>query len=334
MNLIDLEVILSRTRDFSANDNTMWGIMLELFRDEYKKNNVKINTNFGMKTLREEWPMFSMAYVGKTSMTYDQITHQGIGLATLIADLLPLATEIITRYPDYCLFTNNCQNFVKYLLEALCPDATIPDTIETVLFRLQEISINLKGTCGILPGTYPQSRILSGNCDSFVTASSTSWWTATETSWLTAANYSLITMEKISQHGEDTITAEFLGDGQNIPRMQRIAGRGFAAFQRRLIGKKALFNASQVGDVRRMRMLLGINVNTEIKHKIWTDGLELGGREWLCGRGAMAAASRCRRQVEGFNLGTDAAEPGGRDGPSGSRQVFGGGGRRRRRVEE
>ena len=29
----------------------------------------------------------------------------------------------------------------------------------------------------------------------------------------------------------------------------------------------------------------------------------------------------------------DAAEPGGRDGPSGSRQVFGAGGWRRRRVE-
>ena len=263
MSLIDLQVILSRTRDFGANDNTMWGTMLELFRDEDKKNNVNIK-DFGMKTLREEWPMFSMAYVGKTSMTYEQIKHQGIYLATLIADL-PLAIEIVTRYPDYRLFTNNCQNFVKYLLEALCPDAPIPNTIESVLFGLQEIS------CGIIPGAYPPSSILSADCDSFVTASGTSWWTATETSCLTAANYSLITMENISQYGEDAITGEFPGDGQNIPRRQRIAGKGFAAFQRRLIGRKALIDASRVGDVERVKKLLGINVNTEIKDKYgWT----------------------------------------------------------------
>jgi len=213
MSLIDPEVILSQMRDFSVNDNTMWGTILELFCDEYNKNNDNINTNCGMKTLREELPMFSM-YGGKTSMTDDQITHQGIHLATLIADL-PLANKIVTRYPDYHLFTNNCQNFVKYLLEALCSIAPIPNTIETVLFGLQEISLNLKGTCGIIPRTYLQSSILSGDCDSFVTASGTSWWTATETSWLTAAIYSLITMENISQYGEDTITAEFTGDGKN-----------------------------------------------------------------------------------------------------------------------
>ena len=78
MNLLDLQVFLSRIRQFGANDNTVLGIMYELFREPNNKNNVNINTKFGMKSLKEEWPMFSMAYIGRTSMTHEQIKGEGI----------------------------------------------------------------------------------------------------------------------------------------------------------------------------------------------------------------------------------------------------------------
>lgn len=33
---------------------------------------------------------------------------------------MDIATNIITKYPDYAAFTNNCQNFVLYLLQYAC----------------------------------------------------------------------------------------------------------------------------------------------------------------------------------------------------------------------
>lgn len=78
MNLIDLQVIFSRTREFGAKDNTMLGSMYELHRQENNKNTVNINTKFGLNTLRDNWPMFSMAYVGQTEMTHEQIEQKGI----------------------------------------------------------------------------------------------------------------------------------------------------------------------------------------------------------------------------------------------------------------
>lgn len=77
MTMTDLEVIFSRTREFGTNDNTLLGIMYELNRQENNKNTVSINTKFGMNSLRENWPMFSMEYVGKTEMTHEEIKQKG-----------------------------------------------------------------------------------------------------------------------------------------------------------------------------------------------------------------------------------------------------------------
>ena len=77
MSLLDLEVILSRTRELGTNDNTVLGTMYELRRQD-NKNTLSINTKFGMNSLRKEWPMFAMIYVGKTSMTYECIKEEGI----------------------------------------------------------------------------------------------------------------------------------------------------------------------------------------------------------------------------------------------------------------
>ena len=37
--------------------------------------------------------------------------------------------------PDYKIFTNNCQNFAKYLIEDIFPGSFCPATIENVLGR-------------------------------------------------------------------------------------------------------------------------------------------------------------------------------------------------------
>jgi hypothetical protein len=98
--------------------------------------------------------------------------------------------RIVLERPDYHLFENNCQNFVKFLLEVICPGSPIPATIENVLARWQDISTSRQGLS--LPGAYPPS-ITTTERLSFVTASETSWVTASETSWVTASGDTWVT---------------------------------------------------------------------------------------------------------------------------------------------
>ena len=77
MSMIDLTVILSRTMRNNGNENTEFGIMYELHQGENHVNNISIH-NFGMKSIRNEWRMFSMQYVDNTTMTHDAIKQEGI----------------------------------------------------------------------------------------------------------------------------------------------------------------------------------------------------------------------------------------------------------------
>jgi hypothetical protein len=95
--------------------------------------------------------------------------------------------RIVAERPDYSLFENNCQNFVKFLLEVVCPGGPIPATIQLVLERLHS-DISSPRQRLSLPGAYPPS-IISTERLSFVTASGTSWITASGDSWVTAVEY-------------------------------------------------------------------------------------------------------------------------------------------------
>jgi len=95
------------------------------------------------------------------------------------------AIQIINEHPDYRLFENNCQNFVKYLLEAICPGVEIPDTIQCISQKLNDVS-TVASNPTILPGAYPVS-IISSKCTSFLTATGTTWVTASGDTWVTAA---------------------------------------------------------------------------------------------------------------------------------------------------
>jgi ankyrin repeat protein len=157
---------------------------------------------------------------------------------------------------------NNCQNFAKYLLETICPDARIPDTIQTVLLRFQELVSTINTNRRTIPGAYPQS-ITSDDCNSFITASGgTSWYTPTETSWVTAVNYSIITARTGS---EFQLPAAIPPANSNTRRKENIITRSFATAQRTLFGKYSLIRASQSGDLKRVQMLLEQDANTEVK---------------------------------------------------------------------
>jgi hypothetical protein len=77
MTLLDLKVFFSRTRA-PDNNHMVFGRMYELYRLPDDKNTVNIDTNFGLDSLRKDWPMFAMAYAGKTTLSHTQIKAEGI----------------------------------------------------------------------------------------------------------------------------------------------------------------------------------------------------------------------------------------------------------------
>lgn len=189
MSLVDAQALFQRSKPYGSNDYTELGVMYELFRDELGKTNANINPHFGMEMIRKEWQMFSAEYIGETIRTHDGIKKECM-ISFISGSAYLVALRIIEEHPDYGLYENNCQNFVKYLLEFVCPGAVVPATIQNVLQRLQEASLAASKRVSI-PGAYPSSRN-STVSTSYVTASETSWLTASGDTWMTAVDCSSI----------------------------------------------------------------------------------------------------------------------------------------------
>src|SRR5271155_1658919 len=165
--------------DITANDEFMrrgphistsevfdLGIMYELRRNDINQNTVNVIRPFSTKSLEAEWRLFSAKYIGTTETHHDQIELEGT-----LSDYLALiaAIRITETKPNYQLFENNCQNFAKYLIEFMCPECLTPDTIQTLLQRWQDSTVQPSGR---IPGTYPASvvTILSSPDRTYVTA--------------------------------------------------------------------------------------------------------------------------------------------------------------------
>jgi hypothetical protein len=82
--------------------------------------------------------------------------------------------EITATRPNYHLFENNCQNFAKFLVEAICTVSVSPETIENVLQRL--------GNAGIVPVPVGESARLPGTYPITVKSTLDEWFTASDNS--------------------------------------------------------------------------------------------------------------------------------------------------------
>jgi hypothetical protein len=69
-----------------------------------------------------------------------------------------LAARIVKEKPDYELLENNCQNFSKYLVDAISPGSFCVETIKDMLDQWLDLAGNPPGR---LPGTYPNSVFTS-----------------------------------------------------------------------------------------------------------------------------------------------------------------------------
>ena len=78
------------------------------------------------------------------------------------------AAGIMATRPDYSLFENNCQNFIRYLIDAISPGSDVWSSVRIVMDRL---SIGGEDLRYPIPGGYPQSFHSSESSNSsFATA--------------------------------------------------------------------------------------------------------------------------------------------------------------------
>jgi hypothetical protein len=99
-----------------------------------------------------------------------------------------VARHIIRQRPHYDVVENNCQNFVKFLVEAISPGSFCPKTISDVLEEwLERVPRRLR-----IPGAYPRDS-LTGTSTSGTRTYNTvsentrrSFCTASENEWLSA----------------------------------------------------------------------------------------------------------------------------------------------------
>jgi hypothetical protein len=67
--------------------------------------------------------------------------------------LFTLASKITRMYPDYDGYTNNCQNFVRYLLAFACQESVTPNTIELAVKSLwADLTSNVCAAYGSVRG--------------------------------------------------------------------------------------------------------------------------------------------------------------------------------------
>jgi|SRR5277367_128354 len=171
---------------------------------------------------------------------------------------MSLAARLIAKRRTFQLFENNSQNFVKFLLEELCPGVPIPDTIKDILQRLEDVSTVAEAYGNVLPGGYPTS-VTSSACTSFVTATGTTWFTASGETWVTAVEYFSSNDSNYSQ-SLSGVPPNGITSLNNRFNILKIA-------ETRLRWKTAIIGAVTEGDVRKLTDLLGVKGNLAVSDK-------------------------------------------------------------------
>jgi len=110
-----------RDRNTSLSISALKGTLFELLRQENNINTPSTTTDFGVAQWKTEWKYVLITAVGETDVSDEELRAQ--------------ASTITRKYPDYDGYTNNCQNFVQYLLAFACPSSTLlgPKTIREMV---------------------------------------------------------------------------------------------------------------------------------------------------------------------------------------------------------
>ena len=251
---IDAKVIFQTSNN--ANITAYIGTMYELMQND-ERTDVFVNSEFSMQNARNDWRSFVAQYVGETLWTHERISEEG-KYSLVVLNVDNKAATIISTRPTYRIIHNNCQNFATYLLEALCPGAAIPDTIEKVLKQISQL-LEASQTAQ-LPGTYPLSSISTPT--TYITASGTSWWTASGTEWVTAIEYPTSIAKG---YQSSTIASFFRNENSRRKRSRPNPLTAIARFRSRRQLRNKLIKAINSNDLGAIVALLEKDVDLSLK---------------------------------------------------------------------
>jgi hypothetical protein len=120
------------------------GTLFELVRSPDYKNSHNKTPNFGPEEWEAEWGCAFIQYIGDTIVSDQDLSAEG---NAQFLHLLKIASKITRLHPDYDGYTNNCQNFVCYLLSFACENPLTPKTIELLVKNLStDWTSNITGT--------------------------------------------------------------------------------------------------------------------------------------------------------------------------------------------
>ena len=109
-----------------------WGTLFELCRDAHDKNTYNVEYDFEGEEWYLEWKHISVAFIGNTDVSDEKLAEEGESHIDRIITNKLSATQIVRDHPDYHAYTNNCQNFVIYLLAVACPGSVIPNDDQNI----------------------------------------------------------------------------------------------------------------------------------------------------------------------------------------------------------
>lgn len=113
--------------------------MIELVRLPGNINSHNLIHDFGLEQWDDEWKYVAIRYVGDTYVSDGELATE--------------ASKITRMYPDYDGYTNNCQNFVRYLLAFACQESVTPNTIELAVKSLwADLTSNVCAAYGSVRG--------------------------------------------------------------------------------------------------------------------------------------------------------------------------------------
>lgn len=126
---LEVSEIVARWRAFYQNPNQdlneSWGTVFELFRTPDNRNLSHTIKEFNPGKATDNWSWMCLTQVGETTQSDRKLSQQ--------------ACKITRKYPDYDGLTNNCQNYVLYLLEFACPGCVAPQTFQIALNDLPSL---------------------------------------------------------------------------------------------------------------------------------------------------------------------------------------------------
>lgn len=129
------DLLLDLNDDPKQRDDDL-GFLFHLFRLEGGKSislssGLEVREPFTTSQLVKNFSTCVIAYAGTTELAKEEIVLRGNKPPIILAYMI--GNKIHEAHPDYRVWTNNCQNWAKYLVEEITGERNCPRTVSDMI---------------------------------------------------------------------------------------------------------------------------------------------------------------------------------------------------------